>query len=379
MPPFLFAAILCIIYPIMKKIKVQFKSVCNSYPIMIGKNLLRSFSGDLKRGPVIANKYIIITDSKVRFLYGESLLNFFKNARLNCSLLFFGEGEKNKSLKTVRYLYDKLLKWRIGRDSVIVSLGGGTVGDIAGFVAATLYRGIPYIQIPTTLLSQIDSSVGGKVGINHSFGKNLIGAFWQPKAVYIDIDTLKTLPRKEFLNGLAEAIKCAVIADEKLFSFLEKNLGKIFKQDAGVLEKLISRCCEIKVEIVQKDEKESGPRKILNFGHTIGHAIESLSDYRLAHGEAVAIGMMAESKIAEKIGLMKKVEAQAISRLIGKTGLPVKIPKNLSPKKIIEKTKFDKKSAGGVPEYALPSRIGEAQYGIKVEEKLINSVLKEMR
>jgi 3-dehydroquinate synthase len=363
----------------MKEIKIQLKSADNAYPIIIGINLLRNLVGELKRRPIFANKYIIITDSGVRFLYGEKLLRLLKRAGLDSLLLSFKEGEKNKNLETIRFLYDKLLKRKVGRDSVIVSLGGGTAGDISGFVAATLYRGIPYIQVPTTLLSQIDSSIGGKVGMNHALGKNLIGAFWQPKAVYIDIDTLKTLPRREFLNGLAEAIKCAAISDEALFLFLQRNLEKIFKQDAGILEKLISRCCQIKAAVVQKDERESGPRKILNFGHTIGHAIESLAGYRLAHGEAVAIGMVAESKIAEKIGLIERTDTLAIIRLIGKTGLPVKTPANILSGKIIEKTKFDKKNIGGVPKYSLPCGIGKVRYGIKVEEKLIKSVLKEMR
>jgi len=259
-------------------------------------------------------------------------------------------------------------------------LGGGVVGDIAGYVAASYTRGLPYVQIPTTLVACVDSSIGGKTAVDTAHGKNLIGAFHQPWAVYIDVNTLLTLNEKEIREGLAEVIKYGVIKDDKLFSFLEENMHLIFSYDKEALTHIIKIGCEIKGQVVEEDEKESNLRKILNFGHTIGHAVENLSDYRISHGEAISIGMVAEGKLAVEMGLWNEEELSKLIKLFNEAALPIEIPEYMDAKEIIDTMKLDKKSRSGQIEMVLPKRIGEmaaidGSYGIKIEESLIEKMI----
>jgi 3-dehydroquinate synthase len=253
-------------------------------------------------------------------------------------------------------------------------LGGGVIGDLAGFVAATYLRGVPLIQIPTTLLAQVDSSIGGKVAIDHGQLKNKIGAFYQPKLVITDIATLKTLDTKTLIDGLAEVIKYAVIRDKEFLTYIEGNLDKIKSLDNKALEEIVFRSAKIKVEIVEKDEKDLGLRAILNYGHTVGHAIESASDFKVEHGKAVAIGMLAAAKISNRMGILDKNELLRLKSLIERAGLPTKIP-NLKVKEIIQTIKHDKKILRGKIRFVLPKLIGRVFITDEVSLSLVEQIL----
>lgn len=364
----------------MERIKIDLKKTEDeSYDILIGEGLLKRIPLDLKKER-LAHSYVIITDSTVAHLYGEKLLKGFKRQDLKAHLIPFPAGEEHKNRETKAMLEDEMLRLKMGRDSAVIALGGGVVGDVAGFVAATYNRGIPYVQVPTTLVACVDSSIGGKTAVDTPYGKNLIGAFHQPKGVYIDVRTLGTLPESEIREGLAEVIKYGVIRDEELFGFLEENVTLVFSFDTDVLTHIIKRSCEIKGRIVELDEKESNLRKILNFGHTIGHAVESLSDYRVSHGRAISIGMVAEGKIALEMGLWKRGEFNRLTSLLKKAGLPTEFPSSLNVDRIIETMKLDKKARSGKIEMVLPKRLGDmaeidGSYGIRVEEGLISGIL----
>jgi 3-dehydroquinate synthase len=258
------------------------------------------------------------------------------------------------------------------------------VGDLAGFVAATFNRGIPCVQIPTTLIGMVDSSIGGKTGINHPAGKNLIGAFHQPAAVYVDVDYLKTLPERHYSSGLAEVIKCGVIASRALFASLETQLERIVRREPDLMSRLIEACCRIKARVVVADPRESNRRKILNFGHTIGHAVETLSAFRLAHGEAVSIGMVAEARIAARIGLLSHGAAGRIVRLCDRVGLPTCVPPAFTPSAILDVARHDKKNRQGRIAYALPIRVGamadeKGEYAVPVDDAVVLEVLQDLR
>ncbi len=347
----------------------------SSYDIIIGTKLA-SVARELVRWNDVS-KYFIITDSNVKRLYGDEFLKTLRSYKIETHLLSVPAGEKSKTRKTKERLEDNLIKLKADRNSLIIALGGGMIGDLAGFVAATFMRGIPFIQIPTTLLSQVDSSIGGKVAVNHPHGKNLIGAFYQPKKVFIDFETLKTLPEKEFRNGMAEVIKYTAILDNQLFSYLQQYHQKIMWKNKSSLVHIIKRCCELKKMIVEKDEKETGLRRILNFGHTIGHAVESLSNYKLSHGEAVAIGMIAEAKISAALGMLNQSEVVRLHNLLQLYKLPTEIPSNIDIKKIIKLTCHDKKVQQGKVQYTLLEKIGKAIVGISVPQKIVGRVLSE--
>lgn len=302
-------------------------------------------------------KIAIITDSKVKKLYGGKLFWNLKKEGFDVNIFSFPDGEKSKTLTTVESLAEKLSENNYDRTSVIIALGGGVVGDIAGFLASIYMRGIPYVQIPTTLLAMIDSSIGGKTGVNLKSGKNLIGTFHQPIETLIDPYYLKSLPLKHIKNGLAEAIKYGVIKDKILFNFIEKNLEKILKLDAKILEKLIRSCVKIKKEIVAQDEKEHGIRQILNYGHTFGHALEKQSNYTLLHGFAISIGMVLANQKAVKLGLLKQKDADCIKNLLKRAGLPV----YTMHKPTLQDLKKDKKKHGNSINFILPTKIGNAQ------------------
>ena len=260
----------------MKKIRVQLGE--RSYDIVLGNSILDGIGEELKAFH-LSPKIAIVSNPTVFSLYGERVSDSIRNAGFDSFTVTIPDGEEHKNLATLQQIYNELLRYRLDRQSAVVALGGGVVGDIAGFAASTYMRGIPYIQVPTTLLAQVDSSVGGKTGVDHELGKNMIGAFWQPKLVWVDGDTLKTLPERQFRAGLAEVIKYGVIYDSELFAFLETNKDRIMNLDEEALIHIIKRSCEIKAGVVSQDEREAGLRAILNYGHTIGHAIETVTGY----------------------------------------------------------------------------------------------------
>lgn len=329
-----------------------------SYDISIGKDILREIDFRKFR----ASKFAIITDFNTRRLYGEKLQRLIKKQKLQVELFSFPAGENSKNLKTAEKLGIELVKREFDRDSIIIALGGGVAGDLAGFVASIYKRGINYIQIPTTLLAQVDSSIGGKTGVDIPEGKNLLGSFYQPKAVFIDIEFLKTLPKEEIKNGLAEAIKYGMIQSYELFEYLEQNFLK--RTDRFYL-KIIKKSCEIKSRIAEKDEKEGDFRKILNYGHTVGHAIETAEEYKISHGEAVALGMVYEGKISNQIGLLDKKDLERQNKLIQNLGLPISYRGDIN--NLIEIMKRDKKAKLGEIYFVLPATIGKIkQVGKKV-------------
>lgn len=364
----------------MESIKVNLiKTEDKSYDIVIKEGVLSEVAHYIKNEN-LAYRFAIITDDNVGSLYGEKLHREFLGHGLESQIIAFPAGEKNKNRETKSWIEDRMLENNFTRDSAVIALGGGVVGDMAGYVAATYTRGVPYIQIPTTLVACVDSSIGGKTAVDTPHGKNLIGSFYQPLRVYIDVATLSTLDEKEIREGLAEVIKYGVISDGSLFSYVEDNLDEIFSYDCEALTHIVKRGCEIKARVVEKDERESDLRKILNFGHTIGHAVENLSDYAISHGQAISIGMVAEGKLALEMGLWKENDLVSLTALLEKTGLPTKMPEGMDIKKIIDTMKLDKKSRAGRIEMVLPKDIGAMSktrdgYAHKIDESLIEKAL----
>jgi len=347
-----------------------------SYAIKIGAGLLARLGGECARLKLGA-RCAIITDTNVGKRFAKVAFNSLANAGLFPSLIVVPAGETAKSLRTVQTAYDLLAAHRLERKSFIVALGGGVVGDLAGFVAATYLRGIDFVQVPTTLLAQVDSSVGGKVGVNLKAGKNLVGAFYQPRLVLCDLDTLATLPEREFRAGLAEVIKYGIIYDAKLFAQLERDLPKLLRREPKALAAVVARCCEIKAEVVGQDETEGGLRAILNFGHTIGHAIENISGYgKYLHGEAIAIGQVATSKLSARMLGFPERDVERLTSLFKWTGLPVAIKLDAAQrKKLFAAMKLDKKVSGGEIKFVLADRIGKAVWGKRVPEEQIRRIL----
>jgi 3-dehydroquinate synthase len=272
-------------------------------------------------------------------------------------------GEEHKNFAWLTFLYDRLLDARLERNSTVVALGGGVIGDLAGFAAATFLRGVPFVQVPTTLLAQVDSSVGGKTGVNHPQGKNLIGAFYQPRLVLADVGTLRSLPRREFLAGLAEVIKYGVILSPDLFDLLEAELPRVLDLDAAVLTEVVRVCCALKAMVVGEDERETGLRSILNFGHTMGHAVESLTEYkRFLHGEAVAIGMAFAAYLSNVRGHCSEESVTRIVQLLKQAGLPVEIPQELLGRHLALAIEADKKVSGGKIKFVCIGEIGRTVF-----------------
>lgn len=363
----------------MEKVHLNLKKETdNSYDILIDENLLSKIPKDLKKNK-IGNKYLIITDTNIKPLFGDKLLFLMKKEGLDTSLISFKAGEQSKNLSVFEELIKKTHNLNLDRSSAILALGGGVVGDIAGFVASTYMRGINYVQIPTSLLAMVDSSIGGKVAADLPTGKNIVGNFHQPKKVYIDVSLLNNLPKKELVNGLSEIIKHALIKDKDLFNFIEKNMDKIIGKDKQTLINLIKRNCEIKARIVEQDEKEKGPRKLVNYGHTVGHALETLTNYKkYSHGEAIAMGMAVAGRVANKIGLLSKEELTEQNNLLKKAGLETKIP-NIDSSKLINELKKDKKVVGGKLEFVLLEQIGKAKYGITPSNDIIKESIEESK
>jgi len=347
-----------------------------SYAIKVGGGLLARLGVECAQ-PKLGQRCAVITDSNVGKRFAQAALKSLTDAGFAPVLISVPAGEKSKRIAVVEKCYDQLAAHRLERKSFIVALGGGVVGDLAGFVAATYLRGIPFVQVPTTLLAQVDSSVGGKTGVNLKAGKNLVGVFYQPQLVLCDLDTLKTLPKREYVSGLAEVIKYGIIYDAKLFAQLERNLPKLLQRDAATLAAVVARCCEIKAEVVGQDETESGLRAILNFGHTIGHAIENSSGYgKFLHGEAISIGQVAAAKLSQKILGLPANDVERITNLFQRAGLPVKIKLNpVQRKKLFAAMKLDKKVSGGEIKFVLAEKIGKVVWGQRVATDLIERVL----
>ena len=331
----------------------------DSYPIVVGTELLNRVGEYLTRY-IKSNKVLIVSDERVKTLYMPVLCQSLADAGFDVNTIEIPAGEESKSLVQFSRIQDSLVAQRLDRGSMLIALGGGIIGDVGGFAAAVYMRGIPYVQIPTTLLAQVDASVGGKTAINHPKGKNLIGAFHQPKLVLIDVDTLKTLDARDIRAGLIEVIKMGVIRDEPLFDTVEENLDAILNVDNTVLTEIISQACINKAEIVAKDEKESGLRMVLNYGHTFGHALEALTHYnRYRHGEAVSIGMNCAAQLAVNLRMFSETDFQRQRTLLNRAKLPLTFPSDLSPEALCDAMYLDKKTLGGKLRLILPTRIGE--------------------
>ncbi len=338
---------------IIMKIPTQRAIYC---PIQIESNLLSHPDKWLPEG-CLNKKLVVVTDDIVKNHYGNTLLKKLK--KYDVLLLSFPPGEKSKNDQMKHFLEDQMLVSRCDRDTTILALGGGVVGDLAGFVAATYMRGISYIQIPTTLLAMVDSSIGGKTGINTIRGKNLIGAFWQPTAVIIDTNCLTTLPKTHLINGLIEALKMFMTSDLKSFNDASKHVDEILNGDLVTLKDIIQRAITVKINIVSQDEKENVLRAILNLGHTIGHALEKIMDYTLLHGYAVALGILVEAKISQLSGLLSYINYQAIQSLFLKLNISSDLLKKMDIEEIIRATKRDKKVKSGTVRYVLLKNIGQ--------------------
>jgi 3-dehydroquinate synthase len=326
------------------------------YPIAIGAGLLAN--RELLEAQIRSRDLLIVTNTTVARLYLEKLTTSLASKRLAECIL--PDGEQHKTLQTAGWVFDALVAKKMNRDATVLALGGGVVGDIAGFAAACYQRGIGYVQIPTTLLAQVDSSVGGKTGVNHPGGKNLIGAFYQPLAVIADTDTLATLPDRELRAGLAEVIKYGCVWDPLLFDWLDHNMPKLLARNVDALTYAISRSCEIKATVVAKDEREQNLRAILNFGHTFGHAIEAATAYEVyLHGEAVALGMLVAANFSHRAGLIDGTIRDRLRDILTKAGLPTEAPR-VGAARVQELMQMDKKVLGGAVRLVLLEKLGRA-------------------
>jgi 3-dehydroquinate synthase len=360
----------------LKKIPVSLGE--RSYEIVIGHGILSDL-GDAVSRLGLGRKEMIVTSATLWPLYGKTVHDSLASSGFDVSAAIVRDDEESKSLQTVTSIYDKLLESEFDRSSGIVAVGGGVVGDVVGFAAATFMRGIRFVQVPTTLLAQVDSSIGGKTGVNHPKAKNLVGAFHQPTAVWTDVSTLLTLPERELRSGLAEVIKYAVIADQDLFMMLERNVSSFSKASRDTLVDLISRCCSIKARIVEQDERERGVRSILNYGHTVGHALEALTDYAYyTHGEAVAIGMIAAAKISREIRATHQDTVELQESLVEAAGLPTRIERPIDPHDIVQQLNTDKKRLAGRVRWVLPRTIGEVFLTDEVPSDVVLGILKDM-
>jgi len=350
-----------------------------SYPIKIGTDILKSLWHEIDIAFDKLNKFIVTDENLVSAGHLEKLLG----QRNIPTFVISPAGETSKNINTVISIIEAMEKAYLGRDTLVVALGGGTVGDIAGFAAAIFKRGVPVLQIPTTTVAQTDSAVGGKTGVDSSVSKNAFGAFWHPAAVYIDVATLATLDDRQYRAGLVESVKHAIIADSEYFDFLESNLDSILQRKPDVLEKIAYQNCKIKGSVVEEDPQEKNKRRILNYGHTIGHAVEAASGYELLHGEAVAIGIIAAGLIEIELKLSEPKRLERIRRILEKIDAPTKLPENISDKEVIELLKHDKKAVNKWPRFILVSEIGQVytqngQYAVEVAPELVEKVLHKL-
>ena len=356
----------------------------DTHDIVIGVNLAERMAQDLKEKNY-GFKYAVITDSHVMREQVKPISNALRNAGLNFDVFDFPEGEASKRWSTIESLDEQLAQKGYGRDSVLIAVGGGVTTDMVGLYASALCRGVPCILYPTSTAAQGDAAIGGKTGVNSRWAKNRFGDFKQPKGVYIDVATLKTLPNREYNEGAAEWVKHGEIRDAKYFGFLEQNVDAILARDEKTLIHIAKQNVLIKGTVVEQDEEEGGLRQILNRGHTIGHALESLSGYKkLLHGEAVSIGMYAEGLMAVEMGLYSSEDLARVEALLKRFGLPTRIPKEFPEEAILKAAVLDKKARGGHPRYALPRQIGEmcefgGEYATRIPDEIVIKALREAR
>jgi 3-dehydroquinate synthase len=344
-----------------------------AYPIHIGERLLADASLVLPH--LDLPRVAIVTNTTVAPLYLQQLSAALRAEGVEAISIVLEDGERYKNWATLNRIYDALLEQRCDRKTTLIALGGGVVGDLAGFAAATYMRGIPFVQVPTTLLAQVDSSIGGKTGINHPLGKNMIGAFYQPRLVLADTAVLATLPPRELSAGLAEVIKHGLIRDAAFVAWLEQNVEKLLACDAAALAHAVRRCCEIKAAVVAEDERETGVRALLNFGHTFGHAIESALGYgEWLHGEAVAAGMVMAAELSRRMGFIAQADLDRIVALLRRAKLPVAQP-GIAPARLLELMAVDKKTEGGRLRFVLLDRIGAGSVRDQVPSELLLQAL----
>lgn len=354
-------------------------SASASYKIRIGTEILDSLWSQIEADFGKYNKFVVTDENLVSAGHLDKLIG----QRDVPTFVIKPAGEISKTIDTVISIIEAMEKAYLGRDTLVVALGGGTVGDIAGFAASAFKRGVPVLQIPTTTVAQADSAVGGKTGVDSSLSKNAFGAFWHPAGVYIDVATLTTLDERQFRAGLVESVKHAIIADSEYFDFLESNLDSVLKRKPDVLEKISLWNCRIKGSVVEEDPHEKNKRRILNYGHTIGHAVESASGYELLHGEAVAIGIIGAGLIEIEMKLAEPDRLERIRRILEKLNVPVKLPNNLAEKNLIDLIKRDKKAVNKWPRFVLTNDIGsvycpDGQYALEVEPELVENILKKL-
>lgn len=345
------------------------------YPIYISTD----FSGLDKacKSARLGDRFVVVADSNVEKHYCQACMAELSNYSKDVTCHTFPAGEQNKNLGTVSDIYRKLISLKLDRNSTLVALGGGVTGDITGFAAATYLRGIPFIQIPTSLLAQADSSIGGKTGVDFEGSKNMIGVFYQPRFVFINVNTLKTLPGRELRSGLAEVIKHGLIMNAEFFDYIDYNLDKIYDYDENVLQYVTKMNCQIKGNVIEQDEREEGLRALLNFGHTIGHAVESVSDFKLLHGECVSIGMAGAFRLALKLGMVNLRTVSKVEETLKKAGLPVKAI-GMDADRILDQMHMDKKVRDGRLYFILPREIGEVVCCYVEDTEMIKQVLAEL-
>ncbi|HMK55884.1 MAG TPA: 3-dehydroquinate synthase [Dissulfurispiraceae bacterium] len=352
----------------MEKVKVDLGR--RSYEIIIGSGILSGLGAQMKTfgfSPTVG----VVSNPTVFAIYGQQVLESVRSAGFNCFSVLVPDGEEYKDYQWSHYILTELLKKGLDRNSCVVALGGGVIGDITGFAASLYMRGIHFVQVPTTLLAQVDSSVGGKTGVNHYLGKNMIGTFYQPRLVWIDPETLGTLPEREILCGVAEVIKYGIIWDGAFFDYMSRRKDDILGLKPEALSYIIRRSCEIKAEVVSQDERESGLRAILNFGHTIGHAVETETRYsRYLHGEAVGLGMCLEARLAMVLKMIDRLQYERMEKLVEDYGLPCRLPDDLNAANLLSHMKRDKKTVAGEMMFVLPEKIGKVvmKKGVRTQD-----------
>jgi len=350
-----------------------------SYDIMIGRGILAEL-GERCRTLGLGTHCLVVSDSNVDLLYGDAAADSLRKVHITAQRAVVPAGEESKSNEQLFALYGHAVKAGLDRQSFILALGGGVVGDLAGYLAASFLRGIRFVQVPTTLLAMVDSSVGGKTGINLPQGKNLVGAFYQPAFVCVDIETLKTLPAREYISGLAEVVKYGMIWDQDFFGRLEADADGLKGREESLLASIISRCCQIKAEVVSRDERENGVRAILNFGHTLGHAIELVAGYgEYLHGEAIAIGMVYAARLSVYSSGFPEADYNRLVALLKALGLPYTVPENMDWSEVRRAMSVDKKVQGRTPRFVLVEKIGTVEHGCELPDELLAKTWMECR
>lgn len=370
----------------MQNFRVQLKKIVDdSYDVRIGRQLIPELVQDMKSGLIgSCRKFAVVTDSNVRDLYAAPILEGLREAGFSAELFTFPAGEKSKVRKTKEEIEDAMLEKGFRRDCCVVAVGGGVVSDLAGFVAGTFGRGVPFVNYATTLLAAADASVGGKTAVDTELATNLIGLIYQPKKVYVDIDTWKTLPKEHLINGLAETVKHACLADREFFDYIEEHVEDILNGVPEVCETIAAKNCNVKYQVVMKDEREKSLREILNLGHTVGRAIETVSDYRLLHGEALSIGMVAQVMLGYKLRFLSEEQKNRVIALLRRIGLPVAIPDDIDREELVKKLYTDKKVRDGKLRFVFQKGIGDVMtfgddiYARPVTEEEIREILMKM-